>query len=570
MRNLSLYSVLILLAFLASSCGSQKKATEAALASKSEKEYTYLFSEAGKAFMFGNVKQATEMYSNCVQLNPKSAVSYYYLSRIFAEDNQRESAYTFALKATSLQPENTWYALQAAQSAFDLERFGETEKILQNLTKSHPSNEFFYDRLVDFYSQMTDFQRLLQTYERMNRAFGSDLNRNLSAYDINMKIGNFPKAGEILEQIVKENPGALKYKALLAEFYLSIGKNEKAEILYTELRKQDNENPYVCLSYAGFAKFKHDTVGFVSAVRKVVDSEELVLEDKIKLCATGFDSGMISDELYEEFLNVLIENNSDSELPNLLYADYLLGKDSKHEALENLRAAAEINKTDLNLIISIFELEFELGLYREMYDDADQYSEIYVNNAKVFLYKGIAAYKIHKNKEAVEALLYGADLAFDDTQLSEQFQTYLAETYLALHNYDFADRYFEKVLSANPLNCLVAGSYARALAYRKHSLDKAQEKAVFCANLYPDEAGFIATRALVFFQKGEKFKAQELISKAFTMNPDDMCVLEIQGDILFQTGHADAAVQKWELSKEAGNSSERLKHKIKKKSYCYE
>jgi len=571
-RRFDLILLLILLFGVAfvSSCKVQKekKKQEEVAKSNSELEFKYLYAEAGKAYMFGNFKQATELYLAAIKANPTSAASYYYLAKVYVEQNELQSAYVFSEKAIKLNPNNLWYNLLYSDVAATSEHFGEAQNALVSQLKSNPNSELIYNRLCDLYGNLNDLPRLLGTLNDMQTRFGFDNDRALHSFDIYISTGDYPAAEKTISDLISNNPDEIKYQALLAEFYVQSYRKDEAKNLYTKLLQSSGDDALLHLSYATYAEAERDTQAYLESCEVVVSSSEIRVEDKLKLIVQGYEaSGLISDDRFEAFLNQLLENESDSYLPNLYYADFLLTQGEETDALAKYRIASKAQPSDFNLAISVFELEYELSDFEALYEDASFFLDIYPNQAKIFLYKGIASLMTKRFGESEEALRYGLDLAFDDTQLIEQFNSYLAENYSLTGKFDYADQYYEKVIALNPLNCSVSASYARCLAYRKASMSKAEQLTVNCKDSYPENATFIATWALLLMQKNELDKALQTIKKAYVIQPENIHVLEIYGDILFHTSDVDAAVLHWQKSKSNGNISPVLERKITQKSF---
>ncbi len=556
--------------FMVSSCGigKEKQISEAKAKSNAELEFKYLYAEAGKAYMFGNLKQASELYYSAIQKNPASAASNYYLAKVNLELNDLNTSYIFSSKAVSLNKNNIWYSILFADICVGLERYIEAKSVLDEALTLFPRQEIIYNRLNDLYIRVNDFPRLLANLEKMQKVFGYDNDRALQIYDLYIGGGDFPSAESEVLQLIKQNPNILKYQALLAEFYAESFKKEQAYELYQNLLQKAPNDALIHLSYASFAEAENDTSDFLKSCAKVIESSDIRTEDKLKLLTGAYEnSNLLSAAQFEDFLNQLLEQEPDSYLPNLYYADYLLNTGAESEAIIYYRMASKALPNDLNLAISVFELEYETANFEALFEDADFFSELYPNNAKVYLYKGISALMTKRFSDAEQALIYGKDLAFDDTKLTEQFYSYLAENYALTGSFANAEKYYEKVLAINPLNCSVSASYARLLAYAGVQFNKAEQLVSTCKDSYSEDATFGATYALVLLMKNEQDNALREILKLYNNQPDNIYVLEIYGDILSKSGQADKALIFWQKSKQNGNISPVLEKKIAKKMF---
>lgn len=566
MKLITKLFIFVLIIFSLAACDTQNNISSEAADEKADLEFIYLFAEAGKNKMFGNTEKAKELYLAALNINPQSAASCYFLSALFADDRLYNDAYKFAKKAVDLNQDNFWYNYNLSKSAAMLTRFSEAEDIIKKMMKRYPDKLLLYEELARIYKMKSDTAALTGIYRKMQERFGFETNRSLDIYDMYMSIGNYKEAKKQLEKVLKFNPDKPKYKALMAEYYVNTFQSEKAKIIYDDILKTDSLNPYVHLSYAQFAERADDSVAFAKSCELVALSPELVLEDKMRLIVTGYEeSKILSDDNYEYLLSLLIDQHPNSKFPNLIYAEYLIRNEQKEEAMQCFRNAAQIDYSDYHLIISLFELEYELSKFQLLYEDASEFSEIYLNRPTVFLYKGIAALKTGRFKKAETALKYGVDLAFDDNELTEQFYSYIAESYKEQGEYDAADRYFEKVLSANPLNCLVAASYVRSLAYRTENKTRARELAEFCYDNYPGDAEFVSLLALVELRFGNKSESEKLLIDAQNLDSGNIYFLETQGDFFYLSGKPDSALEYWKKSKKNGNLSVLLEQKIKEK-----
>ena len=89
-----------------------------------------------------------------------------------------------------------------------------------------------------------------------------------------------------------------------------------------------------------------------------------------------------------------------------------------------------------------------------------------------------------------------------------------------------------------------------------------------CIRLEPDNATYLDTYAWVFFVQGNYSLAKIYIENALSKDTTNSYELvDHYGDILFQMGQPDKALEQWKRAKELGKDTEVLNQKIAEKRY---
>ena len=151
----------IVLGVALASCSGSKKVTEqqvvnAAVDSqqvlnneKRQMEFDFLFSEALKQRMLGNKQNAVQLFSSCLEIDPKSSAAMYELANIHASNNDFTSAAMLLEKAITCNPENTWYKQSLAQIYQQTRKFEQAAAIYSELLKNDPENqEYMYSKAM--------------------------------------------------------------------------------------------------------------------------------------------------------------------------------------------------------------------------------------------------------------------------------------------------------------------------------------------------------------------------------------------------------------------------------------
>jgi Tfp pilus assembly protein PilF len=143
----------------------------------------------------------------------------------------------------------------------------------------------------------------------------------------------------------------------------------------------------------------------------------------------------------------------------------------------------------------------------------------------------------------------------------------LGDSYYKVKKLKESDQSYEKALQFNPNNAYVLNNYAYYLSLRNEQLEKAAAMSKRSNELEADNASFQDTYAWVLFKQKNYKDARVWIEKAIKINKDSGTQLEHYGDILFNLGEKDLAVEQWNLAKSKGEKSETLEKKIYEKKY---
>ena len=127
---------------------------------------------------------------------------------------------------------------------------------------------------------------------------------------------------------------------------------------------------------------------------------------------------------------------------------------------------------------------------------------------------------------------------------------------------------YETSLSYNSTNIVVLNNYAYYLALANRDLERALEMSYHTIKASPDEAIYIDTYAWILFLLERYDEAKEYADKLMSAEGEKSAVeFHHCGDIYFQNGDVEKALECWIKAREMGDDSKVLNKKIKKKKY---
>jgi predicted Zn-dependent protease len=522
-------------------------------------KFIILLSEANKFRLLGENDKAKEYYLSAIQVNKESAVSNFYLSVLFAEEKLYSTALEFAEKAVRLQPNNKWYTLAKADMLFNLSQFEDAANIYSELFEIYTDNELYYKRLENTYIKTNNKKALIKLYRDKLYKKQFDNETALNLYELYRQENNVEEAEKLLISLSNFNNNSPKFKALLAEYYLTSNRTEKASELYSELLGQFPNNDDVLLSYAYYSKYTGKKDLFFESVKKLMDSD-FDIHTKINLIITGQYPNFPKDE-YLEILTIMYQNHSDEIEANTLFAEFYIDMNDLEKAIQYIEKAVDLNKSNFNLIVTLFELYYDANDFNNLFEKSEEIKEIYPNRPKVFLYNGIAAFKIGKYEKADETLSYGKDILINDKRMEIQFYYYLAESNKKLKNHLKSDSYYEKTLSLNENFKPAMISYSINLSKRNLNLLKAEKLAKQCYLQNKSDKAFQYAYALALF-KQKKCNDALFLTEALIKQTENPVYLELHGNIMFCKDQKDKAKEFWISAKKHGSNNTYLDYKI--------
>jgi Tfp pilus assembly protein PilF len=140
----------------------------------------------------------------------------------------------------------------------------------------------------------------------------------------------------------------------------------------------------------------------------------------------------------------------------------------------------------------------------------------------------------------------------------------LGDAYNGLGDHAKSDEAYELVLKDDPKNEHVLNNYSYFLSLRKEKLDRALAMSAQLVERNPSSPTYLDTHAWVLYVRKEYGKARSFLEKAVAADPNGISgtILEHYGDVLFQLGEKDKAIEQWKKAKQKGENSQQLDKKI--------
>ncbi|MBI2271645.1 MAG: tetratricopeptide repeat protein [Bacteroidetes bacterium] len=569
--------ILVISTLIFTSCKTTTKTTAGAakvsgasskkeLSEKERIDFDYLFFNANKELMLGNFELATNLFLQCIKLDPTNATPMYELAKIYSYAGNKDKALELSGKAANIDQKNIWYQLLYADGLMAKKQYSQAIEIYQRIIKINPDRIDMYFELAETYMLANKPQEAIKVYDRIEEKTGITEEASIQKVRIYTQLKNTEKAVKELNKLIRLNPREPKYYGMLGEIYQNTGQKDKAMQTYNDLLKVDPENPYVHLSIAQhYFEAKQDAKGF-EEYKLAFRNPKLDIDTKIKILLSYYAISENKPAVKDDALQLckaLIEAHPDEAKSYAMYGDFLYRDKKMTEARDAYRMAIARDKTKYAIWSQVLLIDSDLGDFDAMLFDSKQTIELFPAQPLGYFFNGIANIQKKEYKKGVEVLSEGKDYVVDNAPLLSQFYASLGDANHQLKEYKASDEAYEKALELDAKNTYVLNNYAYYLSLRKEKLLRAEEMSKKTVDLEPANNSFLDTYGWILYQMGNYEEAKKWIGKALDNEArGNGVILEHYGDILFKLGETEKAMGYWNDAKQKGGNSEFLDKKI--------
>lgn len=454
--------------------------------------------------------------------------------------------------------------------------------LYQQALKLEPENSEHYKRWGDFYVNIGEIAKGIETYEKGLTFEGDDLELMLRLGRAQHRIGKVKDAYKTFQQIYELKPELLKLAELLANLALSLGEREKAiEYFEASLRL----SPQNEVGHRSLLKLYRELKQSERAIRYY---ENLVLQFQ----GTDFLFDSL-DDLYEssqqyskgvQFFEKYIEKYPNTIRPLLLLVSYYEKTkilESKVAFFEKMMETHPKEVHFYTVLISIYlklnqSLEVERLFDRLMASDVQteesvqQYVSFLMREKKHE--KILQVFKTQRERypDSVTLAVFHAVYLRQQKQYQQAFDLFTqildrhdekgkkegwtAEFYLEwgltqelAEKRGEAEKTFQRALEIYPTDPRLQNALAYLWAEDARQLDEALVLSKKSLETKPQEGAYLDTLAWIYYKMGRLDEALPLLEQAKSLTHDDPEVLSHLAEIYHKLGRIEEALNHWKL-----------------------
>ncbi len=530
--------------------------------------FNYFFLEANKQKILGNYSDALQLYGQALKQNNEDASTYYEIAGILNLARDYSSALAYAKNAVKFDKfQNKYYLYLLAIVYQNNNMLAESIKTFEELIKTQPANLLYYFEISDIYKSQKKYSEAIKTLDKAELVFGINSMISLEKEQIYLENGENEKALVEVKNLSEAYPENLKYKTMLAETYISIGKFKEAEQIYDMLLNSELSEGILYFSMADFYKNIGNYNQSLNLLEKGIVAEDVDLNIKVSMLLSLLEKMQANENVnkkLEKLLNSLIEQYPNEVMIRVLKSDYMIFTNNLVGAQKEYDYILERDKEKFELWRQALSIDLGLQDMQSLYKRSKEAIELFPLVLEFYQYFVISSYATSNYLELIKAVDFSAPYLEKDQELLIEFLSMQADAYYKIKDYHKSDSVFELILYKDADNSQALNNYAYFLALRKENLNRALEMSTRLMNLEPNRPSYIDTHAWVLYENKKYDEALNFINKALLQDSKNINFLEHKGDILFKLGDKTQALEFWEEALRNGANSEDLKEKIEK------
>ena len=503
---------------------------------------------------------AVQCYQTALKFD-KSAGIHHALSDVYFKLAKYEEARNEIKNALLLDPDNTDYLENLANSYIALKDFNKAAATYEKILKIDNDYTYGLYSLARLYEELRMPGQALEVYERIIDKIGFDFDVLNKMYDIYVTNKNYEKASEVLENVLKIDPYNIDIKRMLGSLYMQTGKYDDARRVYENVFMLNPSDKAVQTELVRIYFLQNESEKAFENFSQMLGKDSLGFQEKLEvgqlyLNMISQDSAS-SDIAYGIFENLSLQY-PDEWLPYYYISTIRLIRNDPAGSEEMLRTALEKADTSREAYVTV-------GL--TYYQNGDAESALKVVNLglarfsedyRLYYIKGLS----YQSQDNFTGAIMNYEKAVELFPGDLNILSALALAYDTQGLYSKSEEAYEKALKIDPTNALILNNYAYNLSERDKSLDKALNMARIAIEKEPLNSSYLDTIGWIYFKMKKYKEAKEYISKSLQVNPNSAVVLEHLGDVYGAMKDNANALKYWKLALEKNPGNMLLKQKI--------
>lgn len=560
------------LTFLLLACGTSKTTSKKAVSDNKNKTVVSaktkeLFHNAMHGYIINDMDYALANANKYMAENASDDAIYFLLSKVYYAKKDSIKAVSALEKAYALDKSNKWYGVYLGEAYLERKEFSKAVEIFQLLAKNEPREaELQYDLYEALYGAK-QYTKALDVLNKIEQLTSASSELYFQRYAVYGALKKYDFAENELIKSIHEYPE--DHRALFALNDLYVSRNQKQKLInfLEETVKNDPKNGSASLLLAEYylKQNKIDQAG--TLLEKVYSDPNIEPTFKHYFIMDNFvDSPVIPSALAQKIAENAHKVDPQDPFFTLLLANIYDNSNDIEKALEFYKMTIDRNKNNKETIARLTYLEYQRQEYDSLVKYAQLALELYPSNPDFYYFSALGLFKTKKYDDAITTAENGL-VYVTDNDGKEDMNTIIAEAYFGKKDFKIGKEKYERLIKENPKDVFLKNNFALVLAKYNMDLDYAVKMVNQIMELDPRNENYKFTKAFVLFRQGNFTEAQNIIELLIKTNPKDATLQNLLGDIYFQKGYPDSALEYWNKAKEFGYKNEILTKKIQDKKY---
>lgn len=370
---------------------------------------------------------------------------------------------------------------------------------------------------------------------------------------------NYPEAFELMRYCIEADSTSAPAKYHLALYYMLLKDKYMPEKLLVEAVAQDPDNYWyrmlLASQYTTVSKLDNAIQEYEEIARRFPERTIVLLQ----LAEMYDEIGQYEKELHALNRYGRLEDVSD-KLSNQRFLCYLQMEKYDSAYFEVAPSAA----LTIEALMKSVNNRQGLDILMRFCTVVEKYDP---SLWQTYKYLAIAHFQIKNEDEAFDMIDRGLRNVTDSIGISSLYSI-RGEFYHELDRMDLTYKDYDSALKYNPNDISLLNNYAYFLSLENRDLKRAQKMSSVAVNKEPDNPTYLDTYAWILFKQSQYSEAlkyiQQAMEKGGEEHPD---VVEHCGDIYYQCGYKDKALEYWHAAVRLNSDSKLLEQKILQEKY---
>lgn len=534
-----------------------------------------VFTEGEKFFILEDYSKALLYFLRAYEIDSENAAIAYKIAEVLVKSNKDEDlvkATTYIEQALRLEKKNKYYYILASNIYNSQGLFSKSAAVLETMIKEVPQTEDYLYELASIYLFDKKEAEALKVYNRAESILGIHEISSLQKQRIFLDQGKVDEAIKEGEKLIEAFPEEERYVLALAET-LSQSKQTNRAIIYLEKYLKDNPTSSAGKMLLGGLyrdngseeKSRVLVTELFNDPKSTVTSKLIMLGTYNATLAQARSNGKADTNL-ENFVvglyNKLEQTDPSDANVQLAGGDLFMSLDKPGEAKERYLKSIRLGTKSYEAWQNLLYLETQEKQYDSVIMHAEEALEVFPNQSDVYYFNGYAHLRKRDYRSATPMLEQAKRLSKNNEQQVAEINSMLGDAYQAMKEYDKSAKAYDEALAFNPMNDIVLNNYSYYLSLRKADLEKAEKMSSLLVKNHPDNISYLDTHAWVLYNREKYKEAKKVIERALTLDKPSAINYEHYGDILFQLGDVEEAVEQWRKAKSMGSLNQEIDKKI--------
>ncbi len=487
----------------------------------------------------GMKDKTEELLRQGITLNPDSTALHFVLARFYSKEKRLDDAAQVLEKALTITPDNKALRLSLITVKYDSGQEQQALLMADEMFAGHDDDATLLI-LVNFYLTKIGMDKAESQLKAAIKRLPDHYKLRLGLSELYLKNNDVAKAITILEETIARgtdsaDPGVLESKIVLARIYFAQKKFSEAEVLVTEVFKENPKSTDAHLLQGSLFLQKGDGESAIAEFRTVVNDRPQFIPAHLKLAEAHFLNKEV--ELAGDILRKARKNFPDSkEILNGLVRYYLIKK--------NLSAARQEMQDFLARHDADIQAHLDLGdiyaLQNDIVSARSQYERVIAanpNHPTAYIRLSRLLWKEGKKDEAIRVL----EGSLRKNPDADPVLYTLSKLYITQKQYGKAEKICRQRLKKNKKDAMaymVLGEVQRASG-DNNGAQQSFEQAI---EIRPQWLLPHQSLAALYLSQGNSEAAINKFEEARQANPQNLSAYLSLGLLYEQTGQIDKAI----------------------------